>query len=74
MPQIKKDIRQKDKINLRCCICSIGIGVSSHKKATHNHIYQTFVRVKYKDKIYLMDKDCFQLVKKNPKLIKDSYF
>lgn len=73
MPQIKKDIRQKDEIQIRCCVCSIGIGTSKIKNQPHNHIYQA-IKLNYKGKIYLVDKDCLKLVIKNPKLLKNIYY
>ena len=74
MQYLKKDYRQKDEITLRCCICSIGIGNSKLDKKWHSHLYKVPIFILYKKRKYIVDEDCFKLVKKNPKLLDNAYY
>jgi len=71
---IKKDYRQKDEITLRCGLCSIGIGFSKSEGKWHKHFYSKPIEVIYKNKKYLLDKDCFLKVKVNPKLLEKAFY
>jgi len=70
---IKTDSRQNNVTTIRCCLCTIGIGNSIIDNEWHRHYYRTPYVLRYKNKDYILDYDCYQLVLKNPSKLKKAY-
>lgn len=73
MNQIKNDHRKSGCPTLRCSLCTIGIGNTKYNGHWYKHKYREPYFYMYKGEEYILDIDCYLLVKDNSYKLENAY-